>query len=105
MDIYLQEAESLNLAATQDKDALFQRGLSPIYVSELSLRINACKYAQAIWFRERKTQLEAAEQWKDEGPKAFELRDLLVDEFDFAFHNNPTLLERVREIKDGGSNS
>ncbi len=48
---------------------------------------------------------EAHEIWKKEAPEAFEMRDLLLDELDFAFYNRPDLLNQLSDIKEGNSNS
>ncbi len=102
IDIYLQESENLFIWIQEDKKQLVNTGLDwNVYVLDLPIRTGACRYAQAIWMKERYSQEEAAKEWKEEAPKAYTFRNDLLADFRFAFRRRSDLLARVRAIADG----
>ena len=48
---------------------------------------------------------QAEQDWSDQSPSAFRLRDLLVHSFRYAFRNQEGLLSRVEEIAQDNTNS
>lgn len=102
VDIILQAAENLWVWAQEDQQALISKGIDwALYGEDLSIRAGACRYAQAIWMKERYSQEEAAKLWKEESPKAYALRDDLLADLRFAYRKRTDLLARVRAITDG----
>ncbi|GAA4276543.1 hypothetical protein [Aquimarina mytili] len=102
IDTYLQEAENLFVWIQEDKKALIGTGLNwNSNVLDLPIRIGACRYAQALWMKERYNQEEAAKAWKEQSPKAYAFRNDLLADLRFAFRKRPDLLARVRAIADG----
>ena len=106
VDVTVQEAEDLFIWAQEDKKVLIGIGLDwDNYVLDLPVRTGACRYAQAIWNKERYGQEEAARAWKEESPKAHAFRDDLLADMRFAFRKRPDLLARVRSIAGGDGNA
>ncbi|SHJ09499.1 hypothetical protein [Aquimarina spongiae] len=106
VDVTTQEAEDLFVWAQEDKQVLVSIGLDwSKYVIDLPIRTGACRYAQAIWNKERYSQEEAAKAWKEESPKAYEFRNDLLADMRFAFRKRPDLLGRVRTIAGGDGNA
>ncbi len=102
VDVTVQEAENLFIWAQEDKKILLSKGLEwDMYVKDLPVRTGACRYAQALWTKERYSQEEAAKTWRKESPKAYEFRNDLLADLRFAFRKRPDLLSRVRAIADG----
>ncbi|MEW7289949.1 hypothetical protein [Aquimarina sp. 2304DJ70-9] len=102
IDNYLQEAENLFVWVQEDKKALVGTGLDwNKNVLDLPIRTGACRYAQALWMKERYNQEEAAKAWKEKSPKAYEFRNDLLADLRFAFRKRPDLLARVRAIANG----
>ncbi len=102
VDVTMQEAENLFIWAQEDKKALISKGLDwETFVKDLPIRTGACRYAQAVWTKERYSQEEAAKTWREEAPKAYEFRNDLLADLRFAFRKRPDLLSRVREIANG----
>ncbi|WP_271784590.1 hypothetical protein [Aquimarina algiphila] len=107
VDNILQEAENLYVWATHDKNDLVNNsGLAwDSYAEELPVRAGALRHAQSVWVSERYGQEEANKNWKEESPKAYDLRDDLLDDFRYAFRKRTDLLGRVREIANGSGNA
>ncbi|WP_106794491.1 hypothetical protein [Aquimarina sp. Aq78] len=102
VDVFMQEAENLFVWAEEDKETLLAKGLDwQTYAEDLPTRTGACRYAQAIWMKERYSQEEAAKTWRKESPKAYEFRNDLLADLRFAFRKRPDLIARVRAIADG----
>ncbi|GAA4278575.1 hypothetical protein [Aquimarina mytili] len=102
VDTMLQEAENLFIWAQEDKKELKGKGLNwKQFVLDLPIRTGACRYAQAVWMKERYSKEEAAKAWREESPKAYEFRNDLLADLRFAFRKRPDLLARVRAITDG----
>ena len=102
VDVVLQEAENLFIWVQEDKEVLISKGLAwETFVKDLPARTGACRYAQALWAKERYNQEAAAKAWKKEAPKAYTFRSDLLADLRFAFRKRPDLLSRVREITDG----
>jgi hypothetical protein len=105
VDVFVQEAENLYHWCPDDQAALIKAGLDWNLVTSLPVRAGACREAQSLWKKERNTRQQAEQDWKDESPDAFDLRDQLVHIFRYAFRKNEGLLGRVDEIAQGDSNS
>jgi len=105
IDVFVQESENLYHWCLPDRSALTGAGLAAGLIDNLPVRSGACREAQSLWVKERNTRQEAEQQWKDEAPAAFDLRDELVHAFRYAFRNNPVLLARVDEIAQGDTNA
>ncbi len=103
IDAMLQEAENLFIWASEDKMTLTNNsGLDwAQYGVDLPIRAGALRHAQSIWISERYSQEEANKTWKLESPKAYQLRDDLLDDFRYAFRKRPDLISRVRQIANG----
>ncbi len=102
VDVFMQEAENLYVWAEEDKETLVAKGLDwQVYGEDLPVRTGACRYAQAIWMKERYSQEEAAKAWRKESPKAYEFRNDLLADLRFAFRKRSDLIARVRAIADG----
>ncbi len=102
VEVITQEAENLFIWVQEDKEVLMSKGLDwNTFVLDLPIRTGACRYAQAVWTKERYSQEEALKEWREESPKAYEFRNDLLADLRFAFRKRPDLLPRVREITDG----
>ncbi len=102
VDTIVQESENLFIWAQEDKKVLLGKGLDwNRFILDLPIRTGACRYAQAVWMKERYSQEEAAKTWKQEAPKAYDFRNDLLADLRFAFRKRTDLLARVRTISDG----
>lgn len=105
IDVFVQEAENLYHWCLTDRVPLGGAGLADGLIDNLPVRAGACREAQSLWMKERNTRQNAEQQWKDEAPAAFDLRDQLVHAFRYAFRKEPQLVSRVDEIAEGDSNA
>lgn len=105
IDVFVQEAENLFHWCKDDQQALTRIGLDWNLALSLPGRSGACREAQSLWIKERNTRREAEQDWKEQAPAAFELRDQLIHTFRFAFRKFEGLLARVDEIALGDTNS
>lgn len=101
IDVAVQEAINLKEWAETDQEKLIAVGLPETIFASLVQRAGALSYAQAVWMRERYTQEEAKKLWDAQSPSAYELRDDLIADMDYAFDEYPELLPKVAAIKDG----
>lgn len=105
IDVFVQEAENLYHWCKDDQQALTQTGLDWNLAISLPGRSGACREAQSLWIKERNTRQQAEQDWKDQAPAAFDLRDQLIHTFRFAFRKFEGLIARVDEIAQGDTNS
>ncbi len=101
----IQEAENLVPWCEDDQAELTNAGLDWLLVEDLSVRASACRYAESIWAKEFRTREDAQKEWKAKSPDAFDLRDVLVHDFLFAFRKESDLKSKVQIISEGGSNA
>jgi len=80
-------------------------GLIWALVTSLPTLVDACREAQSLWNKARNTRQQTEQDWKDQAPAAFGLRDQLIHTFRFAFRKFNDLLARVDEIAQGHTNS
>ncbi|WP_430810985.1 MULTISPECIES: hypothetical protein [unclassified Carboxylicivirga] len=103
--IYSQEAEDLHQWCQKDKEALMGAGVPEDYFDLLNRAAGGLRQAQSIWSEEQKTRQDAEQQWADEAPEAFDLRDRMVHAFRYAYRKDDDLLGRVSAINEGSSNA
>lgn len=105
VEVFVQEAENLVHWCPDDQEALTKAGLNWNFVTDLPARAGACRESQSRWIKERNIRQEAEQQWKDESPVAFDLRDQLIHDFRYAFRKDEGLLSRLDEIAEGNTSS
>lgn len=105
IDVFVQEAENLYHWCKDDQAALTLTGLDWTLALSLPARSGACREAQSLWIKERNTRKQSEQDWKEQAPEAFDLRDQLIHAFRFAFRKHEGLLARVEEIAQGDTNS
>ncbi len=98
---YLQEAENLYHWAQEDKTTLQSAGLPWAWVQDLPQRIGALREAESLWFKERFGREEAQQQWDQEAPAAYALRDQMLRAMRYAYRRDDALLKRVSDIAEG----
>ncbi|WP_109438597.1 hypothetical protein [Aquimarina sp. AU119] len=99
VDIALQEAENLFVWAYEDKIILESKGLDwDTYFEDLPVRIGACRYAQAVWMKERYTKKEILKRWRTESSKAYEFKNDVLADLYFKFRKDAEVLDRLDKI-------
>lgn len=101
INVYVQEAENLAHWCIDDLALLTTAGIDNTKIDALKVRAGACREAQSLWVKDRRSVKEAEELWMEKSPLAYDLRDELIHTFRFAFRNEEKLLGRVAEIYDG----
>lgn len=101
VDVYIQEAENLFNWVQKDQAALTASGLLWDIVTDLPIRCGALREAESRWNSRRFTRKEAAQQWADESPAAYDLRAEILHAFRFAYRDDSRLLKKVSDIADG----
>ncbi|WP_346863281.1 hypothetical protein [uncultured Draconibacterium sp.] len=104
MDNYLQSCENLYHWALDDLPKLTVVGLKKSMIDDLPVRTGAARYAQSVWNKDYNSQQEAQKRWTEEAPAAYELRDMLLRTFRYAYRKDEALLNRVRAIAEGEGN-
>jgi len=105
VDVYVQEVENLYHWCVDDQAALIGAGLDWNLAAGLPARAGACREAQSLWIKERNVRKQAEQDWKDQSPAAFDLRNQLIHTYRYAFRKDQGLLDRVEEIAQGDTNS
>ena len=105
VDVYVQEVENLYHWCIDDQAALVGAGLDWNLAASLPVRAGACREAQSLWIKERNVRKQAEQDWKDQSPAAFDLRNQLIHTYRYAFRKDQELLNRVEEIAQGDTNS
>lgn len=105
IDVFVQESENLYHWCKDDQQALTLAGLDWNLATGLPARSGACREAQSLWIKERNTRQQSEQDWKEQAPEAFDLRNQLIHTFRFAFRKHEGLLARVEEIAQGDTNS
>lgn len=103
--IALQEAEDLYEWCQADKETLIRAGMDWNLVTDLPLRIGACRHLQSVWQKEFKSVETARKEWSQKSPAAFDLRDELLHHSFHAYRNIPDLLRKVQKIAEGAGNA
>ena len=99
--IYIQEAEDLYHWCRDDKEELTAKGLDWAVVEDLPVRCGALREAETNWHRAQFLRSEDEKIWMRETPDGYDLRNVLVHHFRYAFRDDPSLMESVKEIADG----
>ncbi len=101
IDVVAADAESLQVEALKDKEALLAAGLDWTKVENLRSRAGALRYCQAVWMSEYRAQQEAQKEWQEQSAVAYALRDELLHHFSFAYRNVPDVKQKVMRIREG----
>ena len=104
IDVFVQEAENLAHWSKEDLPLLKNAGINAQKIDDLNTRAGACREAQSLWVKDRRSVKDAQRQWNEESPAAYDLRDELLHTYRYAFRDNEALLGRVSEIADGSGN-
>jgi len=100
VDIYIQEAEYLYHWCQDDKEELTSKGMDWAVVEDLPVRCGALREAETNWHRVQFLRSEDEQIWMRETPDGYDLRNVLVHHFRYAFRDEPSLMESVKEIAD-----
>ncbi|MCP4213644.1 MAG: hypothetical protein GY765_03260 [bacterium] len=96
--VYIQEAKSLYHWSLTDKETLTGAGLSLNLLEDIPVRVEALLDAQAAW-DEAKKRNAPADDWRALYTDAFALRSELIVFFGFAFRDDASLMDTLRDIK------
>ena len=102
-EIYIYEAERLHTRATEDLPVLTSINMPVELIDKLLIRINALRRAQLNWIELNNDKKMANQEWQVEKPRFLKLHKDLIQNFQFAFRNDKSLLQRLNEINRGNS--
>lgn len=101
VDRFIQKGENLYHWSKEDEEKLVGAGLDATIIEELPVRAGACREAESIWSKEKKTRKDAGQLWKERYPIAEDFKKELLHLFRYAFRKNQDLLEQVSAITEG----
>ena len=104
IDKFSQEAANLEVWSKDDVAALTTVGVAQATFDSIIPKIDALRYAQSTWMKDRYSKEEARQEWDTESPVALELKNELEHAFRFAFRQRPDLLNKVKAIEEGSGN-
>lgn len=102
--INVQEAANLKSWAETDKDQLIAAKLDWQLVESLTDRSAALAEAESIWQSQRFQKVEAQKKWVELSPAAYDLHDVLIHSFLYAYRKMSDLYSRVQNIAQGTGN-
>lgn len=105
VSVALQEGEDLYEWCLSDQGDLEKAGLDSKFITDLPVRLGACRYAQSMWQKEYKSIEDSQKEWKAKSPAAYEMRDELLHHFFHAYRNYPDLLSKVQKIAEGNTHA
>jgi ElaB/YqjD/DUF883 family membrane-anchored ribosome-binding protein len=105
VDDFVAEADYLAKWAAEDESALTAVGLDWALVTDLPVRAGALREAQSLWMNARFAREDAEKEWAERSPEAYDLRDVLLHNFRFAYRNHKELKSRVDAIAEGSGNA
>ncbi len=104
LEIYIYEAERLHTRASEDLPKLLAINMHEILLDKLHARTNALRRAQLNWIEQGNKKKNAKQEWKAAKPEFLKFRTELIQNLQFAFRNDNSLLQKLAEIKQGNSN-
>ena len=105
VDVAIQEAETTNYWANKDREALTSAGLSDEIIDDIPGRAGACREAQSRWNEKYKEKKKAEREWRKKAPGAYELRNIMLHKFRFAYRTESHLPGRVSAIGKGNGHA
>lgn len=105
IDIFLQEAEYLYQWCQDDKDYLIKAGLAWSFVDDLPIRVGALREAYAIWIKGWFNQQETQIIWNEKARLAYDLRNEILHNMQFAYRKDTVLAHRISELYEGGTHA
>ncbi|WP_289528664.1 hypothetical protein [Labilibaculum sp. K2S] len=105
IDIVAADAETLQVEAIEDKEALVAAGLDWSKTENLRTRAGALRYCQAVWMSEYRARQEAQKEWLNLSPEAYNFRDEMLHHFSFAYRAYPDIKTKIARIRDGNGHA
>ena len=103
--VAVQETEDLYKQASIDKKPLLNAGMDESVIEALLPAARELRNTESTRVALKNNLADAQKTWKEESEKAYTLRDELLAGFRYAYRNTPEVLNTVREIADGSSDS
>jgi len=103
--VVVAEAADLVRYASEDKQALLNRGLNEEFIEELTLRAKLLQDKESIWHAKYESALTNTEEWEAKIDEANLLQRELKYDFQFAFRKNENALRKLKNITDGNGNA
>lgn len=104
IDEAVAEAERVGALIKQFNAILRNTGIQAVYLDTLAKRIGAFVWSAAVVQSLVETETTATTEWNTRKSEGVEVRRVLIRSFQYAFRNNPELLESVQLIIDGKGN-
>lgn len=101
VDVFVQESEDLFSVVEDNKEKFKAINFNIALIKDLPMRCGACREAESRWQALFNTKEEAQRLWLEESPKAYFMRDDLLDVLRYAFRGDKHLLSRVHNIAKG----
>jgi hypothetical protein len=105
VDLKVAQADTLLVDAREDQELLTTAGLDWQYVEDLTTLPGALRYCQAEWMSEYQSRQEAQQNWLEQSPLAYELRNEILHHMSFAYRDEPDVNKKVMRIREGSSHA
>lgn len=105
VDVYVQEAVDVIDVASDNKAEFKKTGLDMPFLKDALVRCGALREAESRWMTMFNVEADAQKVWLEKSPKAYFMRDDLLDVQRYAFRKNDDLLKNVRNIAKGRGHS
>ena len=95
------EAEMAADLASRHAEALAPLGITADVIDKLAKAAGAMRYAQAEWSNQVFDSTEAQQQWREDSPLGYELRDDVLAALEFGAGGDAGLLRKISNIRKG----
>jgi len=105
VSIFIKEGEDLYDWCLADKEVLVAKGLEWEMVEDLPSCLGALREVQTKWNAELNSREEADKSWDEKAPAAYDLRDMLLHDFRYAYRTQYDILGHIAVIAEGSGHS
>lgn len=105
IQIYIQEAENHYKASIKDKADLNSIGITDELIESILPLAGALQQAESNWLDERDNKEQSQIEWQDISKDAYEIRDIVLHKFFYAYRNTNNIIKKLRHIEKGRSHA
>lgn len=105
IEIATQEANDLHSWNQNDMPQLLDIGLTKKFINSLPVGAGALQEAESIWLNERNKKEETYSKWLEASKDAYELRDIILHSFRYAYRNSDEISQKLKIIGLGKSHA
>lgn len=100
---YLGKCQVMYTECKKDIEALKAVGLDETKVDLIRIYTLGLSIAEANWMDVYRQKRDAMEKWSSSLADSYEFKEVMINDFSFAFRKHPELLTRIEMLRDGST--